>query len=93
MVPKEEDPEGSLADAEPGLPQPRLFNVIMRDYKESPSRMMDGLYELDDLDDLDERLTTIWMSGSPWMEAMIWIESSSLVLSLELRICRLESFS
>jgi hypothetical protein len=42
------------ADAEPKLPQPRLFNVIMRDYEESPSRMMDGPHELDDLDDLDD---------------------------------------
>jgi hypothetical protein len=41
-------------DAEPELPQPRLFNVIMRDYEESPSRMMDGPHELDDLDDLDD---------------------------------------
>jgi hypothetical protein len=43
-----------LADAEPELPQPRLFNVIMRDYEESPLRMMDGLHELDDLDNLDD---------------------------------------
>jgi hypothetical protein len=43
-----------LADAEPELPHPRLFNVIMRDYKESPSRMMDDLHELDDLDDPTE---------------------------------------
>jgi hypothetical protein len=28
----------------------------------------------------------MWMSGSPWMEAMIRIESSSLVLSLGLRL-------
>jgi hypothetical protein len=41
-------------DVEPELPQPHLFNVIMRDYDESPSRMMDGPHELDDLDDLDD---------------------------------------
>jgi hypothetical protein len=57
MVPKQkslEAHEGILADAEPELPQPRLFNMIVRDYEESPSRMMDDLHELDDLDDLDD---------------------------------------
>jgi hypothetical protein len=28
--------------------------MIMRDYEERPSRMMNGPHELDDLDDLDE---------------------------------------
>jgi hypothetical protein len=41
-----------LADAEPEPPQPRLFNMIMRDYEESPPRMENGLQDLDDLDDL-----------------------------------------
>jgi hypothetical protein len=40
-----------LADAEPELPQPRLYHMLMRDYEESPSRMMD---DLDDLEDLTE---------------------------------------
>jgi hypothetical protein len=31
-----------------------LFNVIMRDYEESLSRMMNGPHELDALDDLDD---------------------------------------
>jgi hypothetical protein len=43
-----------LVDAETELPQCRLFDVIMRDYKESPSRMMNGPHELDDLDGLDD---------------------------------------
>jgi hypothetical protein len=43
-----------LADVEPEPPQPRLFNMIMRDYEESPPRMENGLHELDDLDDLDD---------------------------------------
>jgi hypothetical protein len=54
MVPEQEAPvvyEDVLADAEPELPQPRLFNMIMRDYKKSPPRMMNGPHELDDLDD------------------------------------------
>jgi hypothetical protein len=56
MVPEQEAPmahEVILADAEPELPQPRLFNMIMRDYEESPPRMENGLHELDDLDDLE----------------------------------------
>jgi hypothetical protein len=40
-----------LADAEPELSQPRLYHMLMRDYEESPSRMMD---DLDDMDDLTE---------------------------------------
>jgi hypothetical protein len=43
-----------LADAESEPPQPRLFNMIMRDYEESLLRMENGLHELDDLDDLTE---------------------------------------
>jgi hypothetical protein len=56
MVPEQEAPEVHeviLADVEPELPQPHLFNVIMRDYEESLSWMMDG--PLDDLDDLDDQ--------------------------------------
>jgi hypothetical protein len=52
MVPEKEAPEAHdviLADAKPEPPQPHLFNVIMRHYEESPSRMMDNLHELDDL--------------------------------------------
>jgi hypothetical protein len=57
MVAEQEAPEAYeviLANVEPKLPQPRLFNVIMRDYEESPSRMMDGPHELDHLDDFDD---------------------------------------
>jgi hypothetical protein len=36
-----------LADAEPEPLQPRLYTVLMRDYEESPSRMMDDPHELD----------------------------------------------
>jgi hypothetical protein len=57
MVPEQEAPkvdEVILADAEPELPQPHLFNMIMRDYEESPLRMVNGLHGLDDLDDLDD---------------------------------------
>jgi hypothetical protein len=60
MVPKQEAlvaHEMILADAEPELPQPRLFNMIMRDYEESPPKMENGPHELDDLDglyDLDD---------------------------------------
>jgi hypothetical protein len=54
-----------LADAEPKLPQPHLFNVIMRDYEESLSRMIDGSHELDDLDDLDD-LTEVDYDLDEW---------------------------
>jgi hypothetical protein len=57
MVPEQEAPvahEVVLADVEPELPQPHLSNMIMRDYEESPPRMVNGLHELDDLDDLDD---------------------------------------
>jgi hypothetical protein len=37
-----------LADAEPELPQPHLYRTLMRDYEESPLRMMDDLDNLDD---------------------------------------------
>jgi hypothetical protein len=55
MVPEQEAHvahEVILADAKPEPPQPRLFNMIMRDYEESLTRMEKGLHELDDLDDL-----------------------------------------
>jgi hypothetical protein len=46
MVPEQESLEAHeviLADAEPDLLQPHLYNVPMRDHEESPSRMMDDL--------------------------------------------------
>jgi hypothetical protein len=44
MVPEQEASvahEVVLADAEPELPHPYLYCTLMRDYEESPSRMMD----------------------------------------------------
>jgi hypothetical protein len=44
MVPEQEAPEVhefTLVDVEPELPRPHLFNVLVRDYEESPLRMMD----------------------------------------------------
>jgi hypothetical protein len=55
MVLEQEAPvvhEVILVDAKHELLQPRLFNMIMRDYEESPPRMENGLLELDHLDDL-----------------------------------------
>jgi hypothetical protein len=57
MVPEQEAHvahEVILVDVEPELPQPRIFNMIMRDNEESLPRMMNGPHELDDLDDLDD---------------------------------------
>jgi hypothetical protein len=48
MVPEQEAHEVHeviLVDVEPVLPHPRLFNVIMMDYEESPSRILDGPHE------------------------------------------------
>jgi hypothetical protein len=44
MVPEQEAPvvhEEILADAKPEMPQPHLYCTLMRDYEESPSRMVD----------------------------------------------------
>jgi hypothetical protein len=37
-----------LPDAEPEPRQPRLYSMLLRNYEESPSRMMDNLDDLDD---------------------------------------------
>jgi hypothetical protein len=61
MVLEQEVPEAHeviLADAELEPPKPCFNNLLMRDYEESPSRMMDDPHELDDpteaIYDLDE---------------------------------------
>jgi hypothetical protein len=57
MVPGEEAPvahEVILADVEYELPQPHLFNMVVRDYEESLPRMANGSHEMNDLDDLDD---------------------------------------
>jgi hypothetical protein len=46
MVPEQEAHvahEVILADVEPEMPQPHLYHMLMRDYEESPPRMMDDL--------------------------------------------------
>jgi hypothetical protein len=51
MVLEQEAPvayEVILANAEPEMPQPHLYHTLMRDYEESPPRMMDDLDDLDD---------------------------------------------
>jgi hypothetical protein len=51
MIPKQESPvphEVVLADAEPEMPQLRLYHALMRDYEEHPLRMEDGFDDLDD---------------------------------------------
>jgi hypothetical protein len=55
MVLEQEVPvvhEVILVDVELEPSQPRLFNMIMRDYEKSPPMMENGPHELDDLDDL-----------------------------------------
>jgi hypothetical protein len=51
MVPEQEAHvmhEAILADAEPEMPQPRLYHALMRDYEESPPRMVDDFDDLYD---------------------------------------------
>jgi hypothetical protein len=51
MVHEQEAPvahEVILADVEPEMTQPRLYHALMRDYEESPTRVMDDLDDLDD---------------------------------------------
>jgi hypothetical protein len=51
MIPKQEAPvlhEVILADVETEMLQPRLYHALMRDYEESPTRMMEDLDDLDD---------------------------------------------
>jgi hypothetical protein len=65
------------ADAKPKMMQPHLYHALMRDYEESPLRMMDDMDNLDDdpnegCSDMDE-----WFLK---MGVMIVIESSSLNL-------------
>jgi hypothetical protein len=51
MVLEQEAPmahEVILADAEPEMPHPRLYHEIMRDFEESPPRMLDDFDDLDD---------------------------------------------
>jgi hypothetical protein len=51
MIPEREVPvphEVMSADAEPEIPQLYLYHTLMRDYEESPPKMMDDMDDLDD---------------------------------------------
>jgi hypothetical protein len=50
-IPEQEDPmphEVILADAEPEMPQLRLYHALLRDYEENPLRLEDDFDDLDD---------------------------------------------
>jgi hypothetical protein len=54
-----------LADAEPDMPESRLYHALMRDYEESPPRMMDNFDDQDDnpnegRSDMDEWFPEDW---------------------------------
>jgi hypothetical protein len=56
IVHEQEDPmvhEEILVDVEPELLEPHLYCTLMRDHKESPSRMMDDIDDLDDPTEAD----------------------------------------
>jgi hypothetical protein len=63
MIPEQEAPvphEIILADAEPVMPQLRLYHALMRDYEENPLRLEDDFDDLDndrreDHSDMDKR--------------------------------------
>jgi hypothetical protein len=40
--------EVNMAEAEPKMPQLRLYHALMRDYEENPLRLVDDLDNLDD---------------------------------------------
>jgi hypothetical protein len=51
VIPEQEAPvphEVIPTDAEPEMPQLRLYNALMRDYEENPLRMEDNFDDLDD---------------------------------------------
>jgi hypothetical protein len=51
VIPEQEAPmphEVVLADAEPEVPQLRLYHALMRDYEENPVRLEDDFDDLDD---------------------------------------------
>jgi hypothetical protein len=51
VIPEQEAPmphEVILADAEPEVPQLRLYHALMRDYEENPVRLDDDFDDLDD---------------------------------------------
>ncbi len=50
VIPKQEAPmlhEVILADAEPKMPQLRLYHALMRDYEENPLMLEDDFVDLD----------------------------------------------
>jgi hypothetical protein len=51
VIPEQEVPmvhEVIMAEAEPEIPQLRLYHVLMRDYEENPLRLEDDFDDLDD---------------------------------------------
>jgi hypothetical protein len=61
-----------LANAEPEMPQPRLYHTLMRDYEDSLPRIIWMMTQM--------KAPLTWMSGFPKIGVMIEIELSSLSL-------------
>jgi hypothetical protein len=64
-----------MAEAEPEIPQLRLYRALMRDYEENPLRLED---DFDDLTTTQMEAASMWMSRIPRMGVMIGIESLHL---------------
>jgi hypothetical protein len=61
-----------LADAKPEMSQLRLYKALMRDYMESPPRMMDDFDDLDDdpndgRSDMDEWFPEDGSNDTDWV--------------------------
>jgi hypothetical protein len=72
-----------LAEAEPEVPQLRLYHALLRDYEENHSdwRMTLMIWTMTRM-----KAALMWTSGFPRMEVMIGIESLSLSLKSRIRI-------
>jgi hypothetical protein len=74
-IPEQEVPmphEVVLADAEPEVPQLRLYDALMRDYEENPLRLEDDIDDMgDDLNedrsDMDEWFTKDGSNDRDWV--------------------------
>jgi hypothetical protein len=89
MVSEQQAPvahEVILGNVDPELPLPHLYRMLMRDYEESPLRM------IDDLDDLDD-LTKASSDMNEWFPEDGSISHQVYVLSLGLQKSLYESFS
>jgi hypothetical protein len=86
VIPEQEVPmphEVILVDAEPKVPQLRLYHALMRDYEENLLWLED---DFDDWTMTQMKAALMWMSGFSKMEVVIGIEPLSLSLKFRSKI-------